>query len=422
MMLMVGLVLIHSKTTAYASSDCDILEGDAYDTCRSLEKKSDTYNDIISLKQRQGAVLADQIKSLEGQVQTIGAQIDTNQEKINELATQIGTLATQITEKDSLIENQKKMLAALMAVYYENISQGVKMPAFMTSASQGLSLFQRDDYTNETSDRVSELLEGIKSLRESLVSDKVTFETKKDETASLHEKLTQQNAALANAKVAKKSLLTQTQTDTQKYQGLLARVEAQKQELFDFSSASNIDALSESVKDYSAPNKKDWASTSWYFSQKDPRWAMYRIGNSKSLMKDYGCAIAAVSMVFRKFGSSIDPGKMTKQKIFSSDFIVWPDSWSPPSIDLVSSTSHGNISWSEIDQQLKKDNPVIVHISKTNGHGGHYVVVTGKDSKDYIVHDPYFGSNLYLGTSRSLVGKIGIDSGTKVDQMIIYND
>ena len=49
------------------------------------------------------------------------------------------------------------------------------------------------------------------------------------------------------------------------------------------------------------------------------------------------------------------------------------------------------------------------------------MVVTGKDSKDYIVHDPYFGPNLYLGTSKALVGKIGVDSKVSVNQMIVYN-
>jgi hypothetical protein len=49
------------------------------------------------------------------------------------------------------------------------------------------------------------------------------------------------------------------------------------------------------------------------------------------------------------------------------------------------------------------------------------VVITGKDSKDYIVHDPYFGANLYLSTSKALVGKIGIDSSVRVDQMILYH-
>ena len=110
---------------------------------------------------------------------------------------------------------------------------------------------------------------------------------------------------------------------------------------------------------------------------------------------------------------------MANEKIFDHDLIEWPSTWNP-GIDLVSSISHGNVSFAAIDKQLKNDHPVIVHINKSNNKGGHYVVIVGKDSKDYIVHDPYFGPNLYLGTSRALVGKIGIDSKTSVDQMIMY--
>lgn len=97
--------------------------------------------------------------------------------------------------------------------------------------------------------------------------------------------------------------------------------------------------------------------------------------------------------------------------------------WSGSNIKLDDSygDSHGNISWSVIDTQLKKGNPVIVYIKKTNGGGGHYVVIHHKTSNGkYVIHDPYFGPNIFLDTSRSLIGKMGKDSSTTVDQMIIY--
>ena len=157
----------------------------------------------------------------------------------------------------------------------------------------------------------------------------------------------------------------------------------------------------------------------WYFSQTDSRWGGNKIGNSKSLMRDWGCAVTSLAMVFREKGNSTDPGKLAKQQIFSGDLIDWPNSWDP-GINLASSVSHGNINWSTVNTQIKKGNPVIVYIKRSRG-GGHYVVITGKDNNDYIVHDPYFGPNLYLGTSKSLVGKLGASSSVSVDQMIIYN-
>jgi hypothetical protein len=90
-------------------------------------------------------------------------------------------------------------------------------------------------------------------------------------------------------------------------------------------------------------------------------------------------------------------------------------------VELESSTYHGNIDWGEVDDQIEDGNPVIVFVKSTKSRAGHYVVVHGKDKEDYIVHDPIFGPNIYLGTTRKLVGAI-YDSGTVIDQMIIYND
>ena len=213
-------------------------------------------------------------------------------------------------------------------------------------------------------------------------------------------------------------MLSQTQGEQAKYQQLLARVEAQKLELMNFGSADNLASIKASVDGYAKPSS-GLASTSWYFNQTDSRWGKKTIGNSNSLMEDYGCAISCVSMVFRYYGISTNPGAMAKEKIFYYDLIQWPTSWSS-GIKLTSSISHGNINWKTIDSEIAQDHPVIVYIGKTSGSGGHYVVVTGKDSKDYIVHDPYFGANIYLGTSRALIGALGKNSGTTVNQLIIY--
>jgi len=87
-----------------------------------------------------------------------------------------------------------------------------------------------------------------------------------------------------------------------------------------------------------------------------------------------------------------------------------------------SGKSHGNIDWLIIDAQIAKGNPVIVYIGKTKGSGGHYVVIHHKASDgQYIVHDPYFGPNIFLNTTRALVGAMGVDSSTTTNQMIIYN-
>ena len=399
------------------AGDCDDLSGDAKDDCENYSAKIKAYKQIIELKQKQGATLAEQIEGLQAQADKLQLEIDMTTKKIKTLEDQIRSLTQRIAEKSILIDRQKKVLSALMQVYYSDYSSD-SAPLLLTS-EESLAYFKTEGWTSNISYRVSDLLDSVKTLRESLTQEHQDVSDKKTEVDALYKDLESRNKTLESTKKAKADLLVKTKAEEAKYQTEVARLEAQKEELFDFSSASDLDEILDSLKDYDAPDKDDWASTSWYFSQRDSRWGSKTIGNSRTLMKDYGCAVTAVSMVFRNKGSSTDPGKMAKEPIFSYDLIKWPGSWSPD-IDLISSVSHGNVNWSTIDANLKKNNPVIVYIKKTNNRGGHYVVITGKDSKDYIVHDPYFAPNIYLNTSRSLFGKLGADSSTRIDQMIIY--
>lgn len=388
------------------------------DECKDLEKKAKTYENILKVNDKQQGALNNQLEYIDQQQSKNQQTLQETNKQIESLSEKIGTLQKDIIKKEKDIIYQRKVLTSLMQSYYDYDQQGLLGIVLLDNVIS--SSFNQTDYVQQTGLKVSDVLTEIKSAQEDLEKNKTELEEDYEKNSQFKEKLQEEKNSLQSSEIQKQSLLIQTQGEEKKYENLLARIEQQKLELFNFSSASNLDEVSASVKNYPAPSSEDKASTSWYFSQKDSRWGNQRIGNSKSLMKDYGCAVASVAMVFRKNGSGTDPGKLAKEKIFYYDLIKWPGSWSP-GIKLSSSVNHGNISWSKIDSTIKKGDPVIVYIKKTNGRGGHYVVITGKDKKDYIVHDPYFGSNLYLGTSKSLVGKIGSVSGTTVDQMIIYN-
>jgi hypothetical protein len=267
---------------------------------------------------------------------------------------------------------------------------------------------------------LKDILVTIEAAKREMQSEQDTLAEAKRESETLKNKLEEHKDNLESSEFQKQSLLTKTQGEENKYRDLLARVEQQKLELFNFGASGNAAEVLATVGRYPKPDEKYWASTAWYFSQRDPRWANKTIGNSGSLMKDWGCAVAAVSMVFKYYGASIDPGKLAKQPIFYYDLIKWPDSWSPD-IELASGTAHTSINWSKVDAAIKNKQPAIVYVKKTNGGGGHYVVIHNKDSKDYVVHDPYFGSNLYLGTTRALMGAMNPQSGTVVEQAIFYN-
>jgi peptidoglycan hydrolase CwlO-like protein len=409
--------ICHLLFTNNASAvDCGDLNGDAKKECEDLEKKAKVYENLINLKNKQQDTLAAQMDAIDRDQAKTKSDFLKTQEESENLSDQIESLERQIQEKTREADIQKKILKSLMQAYYEYDRQGILE---LVISSDDMSDFLGDsDRIEQSGLKVKNILSDLQKNRAELLTDRKEIQEKKDEQEKKKAELADKKSELDATESQKQSLLAQTEGEEQKYKELLQRVEEQKKDLFNFSEASNVDEILNSVKDYPAP-KSNLASTSWYFSQRDSRWGSKKIGNSSSLMKDYGCAITCVAMVFRKNGVGIDPGKLAKEKIFYYDLINWPRSW-PPGIALTSSISHGNISWSTIDKKIKSGTPVIVYIKKTNSRGGHYVLVTGKDSKDYIVHDPYFGSNLYLGTSKSLVGKIGVDSKVVVDQMIVY--
>ncbi|MFH0969596.1 MAG: C39 family peptidase [Patescibacteria group bacterium] len=382
---------------------------------KDLEEKAKIYQQIIDIKQKQQDTLENQTALLEAEASKIENEIELKKSEIDELNSKINSLEQQIEDTEVSITLQKKILADLLQAYYENKDQNV-VTAFLSD--KNLSAFMsKDDRFVQVEDKTNEILKNIKSLKEGLESEKKSVEDKKKEITDLFYQLQEKSSELQDKKDQKEALITQTQGEQKKYEGLLERVEEQKQELL------NIDELGGnlSADSYPKPPSSAYASASWYYSQRDSRWGNQTIGNTKTLMKSYGCAVTAVAMAFTYHGDSITPGSMARKKIFSSDLIVWPASSFGKKVSLSGGYSHGNINWKTVDNELKNKNPVIVYIKKTKGSGGHYVVIHTKMSNGkYVVHDPYWGANIYLDTTRALMGQMAPQSGTQIDQMIIY--
>jgi len=413
--IILSAFFIFEKQLAHGA-DCSQLNGNDKTQCQLLEEKADAYRKLIELKNKQQTTLSSQLLQIDKEQLKTKSDLQMTEAQLQEANNKIGNISKDIEDKEKAYQYQKKILSGIIQAYYDYDQQGILELVLM---DQDFSeILSQTANIEQSGLKISEVLADIRNIRDDLKRDHEEITSKMEESAKLKSDLEDRHYYLQANESQKQSLLDQTQGEEAKYQDLLARVEEQKMELFDFSAAGNLDEVSASVNDYDKPTS-NLASTSWYFSQKDSRWGNKTIGNSNSLMKDWGCAVTSIAMVFKYHGVSIDPGKLAKQKIYYYDLINWPDSWSG-GIQLASSIGHGNISWSTIDSQIKKGNPVIVYIKRYKG-GGHYVVIHGKDKNDYIVHDPYFGSNLYLGTSRALVGKLGADSATTIDQMIIYN-
>lgn len=389
-----------------------------------LQRKADAYQKIIDLKRKQQATYDNQVSIMENEIYKLEMDIEINNKKLNDLNSQIEKIKGKIIEKEAMMRKQRMILTELIKAYYENNRQNIILSSIQ--GGKAYSITSKRDRLAQLGDKIGEIIDNIKSIKNSLDQEKETTEKNKDKVAQLTQTMEERNADLENSKKQKEALIAQTKGEESRYQQLLQRVEEQKQELLGDiddlynANSSELDALAASLE---KPDSKYWASTSWYYSQKDSRWGNNRIGQSKSLLKDYGCAITDAAMVFTYHGQSITPKSMAKQPIYSWDLINWPASWSGGiKIDAKYGNSHGNINWSVIDKKIESGNPVIVFI-KAKGSAGHYVVVHHKAKNGkYVVHDPYFGSNIYLDSTIKLLGRMYNTSvsKSKIDQMIIY--
>ena len=391
---------------------------------KKLEEKSATYKKILQLKSRQKNMLGAQINNLNAEMNSVKKKIRENKNKMEELNRMIDELENKISQKEKMIKLQKKILADILRAYYEDRNH-INMDILL-GAKAFSSITRTNDYYGQLSQKIKETTENLKAMQINLKDEKDSLNDAKNALLNVREKLEEEHTKLSATKLQKNSLLIQTQGDEAKYQARLAKIEKQKQEILgDIDELFNANSAELEAIAQKAPSKY-WASTRWYFSQKDSRWGNKTIGNSRSKMKDYGCAISAVSMIFTYYGQHITPGEMRSKPIFYWDLINWPKNSGVVGLDnnikLVSGISHGNINWKTVDNRLKNDEPTIVFINAKRG-AGHYVVIHHKAKNgDYVVHDPYFGANIYLSTTFKLLSKIYKVSVSKksIDQMILY--
>lgn len=416
--LLCKIVLAQSTTDSAANSNQQQIQ-DKQEQIEDLQKKAESYRQMIEMKQNKAQTLQNQIELMEGQIASLENDIAKLQEQIDTTTKDINSLISQIEEKEKEIDYKKELLGSVLQAYYENNQDSlVELMLRDISLSNYLS---QPDYVAQTGAKVDEVLTSVISARDELTEDKRKLEKKNNELKEKQGQVGEKKHYLDNEQGSKEVLLTETQGEEQRYQDLLARVEQQKQELLGDITELSQEKSSElaAVEATLKKPKSGLASTSWYFSQRDSRWGNQHIGLSNSLMKNYGCAVTSVAMVLRYHGVDISPGTLAQQPIFYHDLIVWPKSWK--GVKLASSTGHGNIDWNVVDKELKNKNPVIVFVKSTKRGAGHYVVIHGKDKDgEYVVHDPYWGGNIFLGSTKAYVGAL-YGSGTAIDQMIVYH-
>lgn len=205
---------------------------DLNDQLSEIQAKIKAYNKIIDLKQHQGVTLSGQIATLQAQESKLEKEINENKEKLDDLDKNISSLSTRIAEKETVINQQKRMLSELMRSSYDDSLTGVVTPIILTP-TEAFGYFRKRDVVVDTGEKLRDLLDSVKTLRESLVAERVDLDQKKKESSDLHSTLLEQDSYLESTRSSKQSLLAKTNAEQQKYTTLVKSLEEEQQEIED---------------------------------------------------------------------------------------------------------------------------------------------------------------------------------------------
>lgn len=387
---------------------------------QQLAKKSSQYQNLISAKKKEAASLANQLEIVAAEISDLETNIELTNNEIEILSAEIGKLNNEISTKEAEIAENKKFLSEAIRKIYE--FENTEMISIILNESTLSGFLDQVEYIKTLQENLKSIIDSLKIRKQELEQNKTALEEKKGELTRQKDNLVYQQNTLSNQKKSKENLLAATKGKEKEYQDLLKQVEREKSELI-----GDLEELEqqrsaelEKVRAKQANPVTGQAALSWYYKQNDSRWKDITIGHSRSTLGRYGCAVTSVAMVSTYHGYRIAPGELAKESIFYKDLIKWPEELG--NMKLVYNQK-GIVDMAMVDQELAKGYPVIVFINRVGMHGGHYVVIVGKDTTNgkYVVHDPYFGANIYLDSSRENISTLYGGCKTNLYQLVIYH-
>ena len=430
-----SLLLITSFILApFSSTKADMVEEiedqieEKSNTIKTLENQAEEYKDIIKDLRIQEQSLENEIELFDAQIAQFEIEVKATQSEIEQTNLEISNLLLRIQINEGEIEKQKDILKGLLRQINDYDRESTL--EILLKSEDFSEFYNQAEYVNVVGKKIKDVLDRLNFIKEDLEEKKKETEMKKVKLEELNKKILDQKEIVDAQKDTKEVLLEETKGKEYKFQDLLFNVRNQRKTILGDINRLKREMQVEIAKIAAMAERpsENLASTSWYFSQNDPKWKDMTIGLSSSSVDDYGCAISSVAMVFKYYGIDIDPGRLSKQPIYYRDLIYWPDQWR--FLDLIKKTGHKsggltNGDWNLIDREIASGHPVIVFIKALGRGAGHYVVIHSKDAKGYIVHDPVrwngqSGANIYLSTTQKYIGSI-YKTNTVIDQMIVYH-
>ncbi|HEX5177664.1 MAG TPA: C39 family peptidase [Chthoniobacteraceae bacterium] len=134
-----------------------------------------------------------------------------------------------------------------------------------------------------------------------------------------------------------------------------------------------------------------------HYSQRDERWASEPIGGSGKPLRRVGCTVCCLSMALAQHGIQYTPRELnrTLKELDAYTSKGWVR-WAAIS-QLTGGKVHAEIlrrpRHQDINQALLAGNPVLVKVAPPS-MVQHWVLLVGRDGREFLVKDPLDGTNL----------------------------
>lgn len=127
------------------------------------------------------------------------------------------------------------------------------------------------------------------------------------------------------------------------------------------------------------------------YKQNDPQWKKDKLGSTSYIMASAGCTVSCCAMALSVNGHKINPGKLNEKIQMSNGYtktglLIW-NVISRITNNKLQTVISNKPSYKDIDNQLQRNNPVIAKIYLFK-NVQHWVLITGKQDFDYLIHDP----------------------------------
>lgn len=223
------------------------------DQLNTLNKQISAYQGQIKQTQGQQASLKNEIFIYDTQIKSTELQIQVKQTEITDTNLQIDELENQIQKRQQEIADNKVLLKELLTQINETDSDSFLQVSL--GEDNFSSFLDQVQYTQSVQDKVFEILQNIKKVKEKLLSQQDALKTQLAQLQDLKDQLSSTEDALSSQRSQKQSLLDKTRGLEKNYQTLLAASKKEEEDLQ--GEIANLDAeIRKQLGDRTiAPNK-----------------------------------------------------------------------------------------------------------------------------------------------------------------------